>query len=123
MPQDLLVAVAAGFGGMLGWGTADFFAKKAIDKIGDIVALVWAHIAGSLLLLVFLLAFLLTHRVALAMPASQIDWLGTGFFGALQGAVYLFVYIGFGKGQISILNPLFASFSGFVALASIIFLH
>ncbi len=36
--------------------------------------------------------------------------------------MYLFVYIGFGKGQVSILNPVFASFSGFVALISIVFL-
>ena len=29
-------------GGMFGWGLADFFAKKTIDKIGDIQTLAWA---------------------------------------------------------------------------------
>ena len=36
---------------MFGWGVADFFAKKSIDEIGDIESLVWAHVAGALILL------------------------------------------------------------------------
>jgi len=32
---------------MLGWGLADFFAKKTIDQIGDIVVLAWAHVFGT----------------------------------------------------------------------------
>ena len=48
MQQELLIAVLAGLGGMLGWGFADFFAKKTVDKIGDIATLVWAHLFGTL---------------------------------------------------------------------------
>ena len=40
------------------------------------------------------------------------------FFGSLQALVYFLLYKGFGKGQVSVLSPTFASFSGFVALAS-----
>ncbi len=106
---------------MLGWGVADFFAKKSIDEIGDIVSLVWAHVAGSAVLLAFAVGWLASGH-AIALPTTPSTWAGLAFFGALQGAVYLFVYIGFGKGQVSILNPVFASFSGFVALISIVFL-
>jgi hypothetical protein len=64
-----------------------------------------------------------THsRTARVDPATVSTWAGLAFFGALQAAVYLFVYIGFGKGQVSILNPVFASVSGFVGLISIVFL-
>lgn len=122
MSPDLILALLAGLGGMLGWGTADFFAKKSIDEIGDIVSLVWAHVAGAVILIAFATIAVTTGRHSLSLPTSTYTWAGLAFFGALQGAVYLFVYIGFGKGQVSILNPVFASFSGFVALISIVFL-
>jgi hypothetical protein len=35
MPHDLLIAIAAGLSGMLGWGFADFFAKTAIDRVSS----------------------------------------------------------------------------------------
>jgi len=120
--HGIFVATLAGLGGMLGWGTADFFAKKSIDEIGDIVSLVWAHVAGAVILIAFVTIAVATGRYSLSLPTSTCAWAGLAFFGALQAAVYLFVYIGFGKGQVSILNPVFASFSGFVALISIIFL-
>ena len=122
MPHGILLATLAGLGGMLGWGTADFFAKKSIDEIGDIVSLVWAHVAGAIVLVGFATIVVATGRYSLSPPTSISTCAGLVFFGALQAAVYLFVYIGFGKGQVSILNPVFASFSGFVALISIMFL-
>ncbi len=122
MSPDLILALFAGLGGMVGWGTAAFFAKKSIDEIGDIVSLVWAHVAGAIILIAFVAIAFATGRYSLSIPTSTYTWGGLAFFGALQATVYLFVYIGFGKGQVSILNPVFASFSGFVALISIVFL-
>ncbi len=122
MSHDVLVETLAGLGGMLGWGTADFFAKMSIDEIGDIVSLVWAHVAGAIILIAFATIAVAIGRYSLALPTSTYTWAGLAFFGGLQAAVYLFSYIGFGKGQVSILNPVFASFSGFVALISIVFL-
>jgi uncharacterized membrane protein len=46
--------------------------------------------------------------------------LGLIFFGILQSVVYLLLYIGFGKGQLAVLNPIFASYSGLVAIISIV---
>jgi drug/metabolite transporter (DMT)-like permease len=118
MESGLAIGIFAGLGGMIGWGLADFFAKKTIDTIGDIVSLVWAHVAGSLVLILFLVGMIAAGH-AVPLPATPASWAAVAAFGALQAAVYLFVYVGFGKGQVSVLNPVFASFSGLVALVSI----
>jgi drug/metabolite transporter (DMT)-like permease len=54
------------------------------------------------------------------IPMKAMTWGGFAFFGALQAAVYLLVYQGFSKGQLAVLNPIFASYSGFTALLSIL---
>jgi drug/metabolite transporter (DMT)-like permease len=118
MDRGVAIAALAGLGGMLGWGLADFFAKKTIDRIGDIVSLVWAHVAGSLLLLA--LAFVsLASPHTIHLPTDLHTWACLAIFGALQAAVYLFVYVGFGKGQVALLSPIFSSYSGVVALVAI----
>ncbi len=121
MSATLLIAIGAGLGGMLGWGLADFFAKKTIDEIGDIQSLTWAHIFGTGLFLILALVQSLFGNHIFIMPTG-IAWLGIIFFGILQAIVYLLVYRGFGKGQVSVLAPIFASFSGIAALISILFL-
>jgi uncharacterized membrane protein len=122
MNSELIIAVIAGLGGMLGWGLADFFAKKTIDEIGDIVTLVWGHIFGSVALsIIALYQFLFLKKNLVSNLDAKIIIILL-FFGALQALVYLLVYKGFGKGQLMVLNPIFASFSGLVALFSVIFL-
>lgn len=123
MDDTLLIAILAGLGGMLGWGAADFFAKKTIDRIGDLKTLVWAHAFGTSFFIVLALGqtFLLQHTFD--FPDSSMVWAGLIFFGVLQMLVYWLVYIGFGKGQLAVLNPIFASYSGIVALISILVLN
>ena len=116
----LAIAILAGLGGMLGWGLADFFAKKTIDAIGDVTSLVVAHICGTILLALFA-AYQLLSGHALQLPQGGMEWGGLAFFGVLQGIVYLLVYRGFGKGQVAVLNPIFASFSGLTAVLSVLF--
>lgn len=116
---ELPIAIGAGIGGMLGWGLADFFAKKTIDQIGDIVSLAWAHVFGSIAFIVIALYQSLVRGQGVAIPADALTWALLALFGVLQAAVYLLVYRGFGKGQVVLLNPLFASFSGLTALMSI----
>jgi drug/metabolite transporter (DMT)-like permease len=114
------IAVAAGIGGMLGWGLADFFAKKTIDEIGDVATLVLAHLFGTAVffgLILFRASLHGLHAVVIGPPVL----VGLAFFGVLQAVVYILVYRGFAKGQLSILNPLFASFSGLTALLSVFF--
>src|SRR4051812_19318727 len=100
----LAIAVLAGLGGMIGWGLADFFAKKTIDTIGDVTSLVWAHICGTALFAV-IVAYQLLAGHPVVLPQAPSEWVGLLFFGVLQGLVYLLVYRGFGKGQVAVLNP------------------
>lgn len=121
MENSLAIAILGGLGGMLGWGFADFFAKKTIDRIGDLPSLVWAHLFGtSLFILLAVFNFAVTGHF-IQLPASLGAWVGLMFFGVLQMLVYWLVYKGFSKGQLAVLNPIFASYSGLVALISIIF--
>lgn len=117
MQQELLIAIIAGLGGMFGWGFADFFAKKTIDRIGPISSLAWAHLFGTIILSGIAFFQVLTGR-SFYIPDSPFEWGWLMFFGVLQMVVYWLVYEGFGKGQLAVLNPVFASFSGLVVLFS-----
>lgn len=121
MQQELLIAIVAGLGGMLGWGFADFFAKKTIDEVGSIVTLVWAHIFGTLILALLAWYQLIVQGSSLSAPNDLPKWGALLFFGVLQAIVYLLAYEGFGKGQLAVLNPVFASYAGLAALVSIVF--
>jgi drug/metabolite transporter (DMT)-like permease len=117
----LLIAILAGLGGMLGWGFSEFAAKKSVDTVGTISSLVWAHVLGTVILFgILVIRLFVTHGSPGSMfPTSWGMWVGLLFFGALQAIVYYFAYKGFEKGQVSVLSPIFASFSGLVALLSI----
>lgn len=121
MHNDLTVAVLAGLGGMIGWGAADFFAKVAVDRIGPIKSLVWAHACGAVAFIVVALGQALVIGRTVHQPSSAGSWLGLAGFGILQMVVYWLVYEAFEKGQLAVLNPIFASFTGLVALASVVF--
>ena len=122
MHNTLLVAVLAGLGGMIGWGSADFFAKKTIDRIGAIKSLVWAHAFGTGMFVSVALLQMLLLRRTVHVPSGTASWAGLMFFGVLQMVVYWLAYEGFGKGQLAVLNPVFASYSGIVAFISIVVL-
>ena len=121
MENSLAVAVLGGLGAILGWGFADFFAKKTVDRIGELASLVWAHLFGTAIFFATaLIAFALTGNF-ITLPKTPHVWLGLVFFGSLQMIVYWLVYKAFSKGQLAVINPIFSSYSGLVALISIIF--
>lgn len=122
MQQELLIAILTGFGAMLGWGFADFFAKKTIDEVGSIVSLVWAHIFGTIALILIVLYQVSVLGKPITIPDNLSTWGFLAFFGALQAIVYLLAYEGFGKGKLSLLNPVFASYPGLAAIISIVLL-
>lgn len=122
MQNELLIAILAGLGGMLGWGFADFFVKKTVDKIGAISSLVWAHLLGTVVLIFFAISQFFIFGKLITVPSTLITWVGLILFGILQMIVYWLVYEGFGKGQVAVLSPVFASFAGLVAVISILFL-
>lgn len=101
---------------MIGWGAADFFAKKTIDKLGDVQTLFWQQFIGIVPLLVLFFAHPYTPHL------HHYDWLFILLLGVVSGLSYLPLYSGFGKGQLSLLSPVFASYSVVTVLLSIIFL-
>lgn len=119
MQRELSIAILAGLGGMFGWGFSEFATKKSVDKIGTVSSLVWAHVFGTIILILVLLSKLFIIHTYVAFPINLGQWLGVIFFGILQTMVYYFSYKAFEKGEVSILSPIFASFAGIVALLSV----
>jgi drug/metabolite transporter (DMT)-like permease len=120
MESTLLIAVLAGLAGMFGWGFADFFAKKTIDKVGDLATLTWAHIYGAVVIASLLLARSLNEGQAVQFPTSPRELGPLVFFGVLQAMVYYYAYKGFAVGKLSLLNPVFSSFPGIVVILSVV---
>jgi drug/metabolite transporter (DMT)-like permease len=116
MSENLVVALVAGLGGMFGWGFADFFAKKTIDKIGDLKTLFWAQLIGVVPLLILFIANPYTPEIKPWDPLFLV------LFGIVSALSYLPLYAGFGKGQVSLLSPIFASYAVVVVLLSALFL-
>jgi uncharacterized membrane protein len=111
MLSELLIALLAGLGGMLGWGLADFFAKKAVDRLDSMTILFWSQLIGIFPLLIMLP----THPIP---TVASIAWLQILLLGIVDAVSYLLLYRGFSKGQISILSPVFAAYSIVVVLVS-----
>ena len=117
MTFNLLMAILAGLGAMLGWGFADFFAKKTIDRLGDVETLFWGQLIG----IVPLAALFAIHPV---LPSfSQSGWLYVAILGVWSGLSYIPTYVAFGKGQVSLLSPIFASYAVVVTILSAVFFH
>jgi drug/metabolite transporter (DMT)-like permease len=115
MENSIAIAIFGGLGGMLGWGLADFFAKKTIDESDDLTTLFWAQTIGILPVLgIFLANPKLPHL-------NSFDPLFLVAFGVFGGLSYLLLYNGFGKGEVSLLSPIFASYAAVVVLISTIF--
>ncbi len=118
--NDALIAILAGLAGMLGWGFADFFAKKTIDIVGDMATLALAHVFGLSVLTGLVGAWFFAGERTMVLPDSFGQWLGLVAFGVVQALVYFFAYRAFGKGKLALLNPIFSSYSGFVVLMSVL---
>ncbi len=116
MQNGLIIAIVAGLISMIGWGTADFFAKKSVDKVGDLVSLFWMQAFGIIPLFLFFL---------IKGDFSGITWtlFAWVIFMALVDAVgYLMFYKALEKGKASIVSPIVASYSAFSVIIAAIFL-
>jgi len=113
--NELFIAILSGLGGMFGWGLADFFAKKTIDQIGDVVTLFWSQFIGVFPLLILFL-------IHPSLPVlSKIEIPIIIFLGVWSGLSYIPTYTAFGKGKVSLLSPIFATYAVVVAILSAIF--
>ncbi|MEO7364168.1 MAG: EamA family transporter [Candidatus Saccharimonadales bacterium] len=122
MNSSVVIATIAGLCGMLGWGVGDFFAKKTIDIVGDLATLAWAHVAGIGILLLLCAGKFAgsTQSLSDSLPHGSHEIGGLLFFGALQATVYFFVYRAFAVGKVSLLNPVFSTYSGLVVILSVV---
>lgn len=116
MPSQILIAILCGLGGMLGWGFADFFAKKTIDQIGDVTTLFWNQCIGIFPLLILFLC----KPVMPSFSGWQFTYLI--ILGVWSGLSYIPTYVAFGKGKVSLLSPIFASYAVVVVILSALFL-
>lgn len=96
---------------MLAWGIADFLAKLIVDRLGAIRGFIWQQLFGLpiLILLIPLSRGGMDVRTAAYMCV----------FGLTSVFYYLPLYSAFEKGKVSIVSPLFASYTGIVSLISI----
>lgn len=113
----LPIAVLAGLGGMAGWGVADFFAKRTIDQLGDVATLFWSQALGVLpIACLFAL-----HPAVPTLSGLGLGWVA--ILGMWSGLSYIPTYVAFGKGKVSLLSPIFASYAVVVAIVSAAVLH
>lgn len=108
--------IAAGLGGAVAWGTADFFAKRVVDRIGQVWTVLLGLFIGALPLL----------ALALWQPRPQAGT--TEAWGALIGAAMgnviggLFLYDAFARGRLSVVSPVSSCYPAVtVTLAALIF--
>lgn len=110
MNTDILIAIIAGLGGMFGWGTADFIARYTIKTTGPNKSLFWIQGLGIIPLLIFY-AFYSNktgHWVLNNIEIWQIL-----IFGVFEAIGYSLFYKSLEVGKISIMSPVFASYSVF----------
>ncbi|MBP7700757.1 DMT family transporter [Candidatus Woesebacteria bacterium] len=106
-----LLSILAGLGGMVGWGTSDFFANISSDKVGHLKTFFWSQLAGIVLTLILIPIFGFYSNITFIF----------GFFVILASlfysAGYLLFYKAFEIGNVSIVA---ASINLYVILSMII---
>ncbi|RJR15056.1 DMT family transporter [Candidatus Microgenomates bacterium] len=93
-----IISILAGLGGMFGWGTSDFLANQAADRIGAKRAFFYSQFAGVLLILIITLV---TQQVLL-LPLSLLIKLV--YLGVVYALGYLFFYRGFEIGNVAVVS-------------------
>lgn len=112
MNQELIIAILGGLGAMLGWGIADFFAKKTVDRIGDVKTLFWAQTLGILPLFTYFLLNYSTPHITISELSLLV------LYGIIDAFGYIFFYKALEKGQVSVVSPVLATFAAFAVLIS-----
>lgn len=116
--MNFFIAILSGLGGMIGWGFSDFFAKKTMNQLGDVVTLFWGQLFGLIPLAIL---FFLSRPY---IPTKMIThWPFVILLGAWTGLAYIPVYVAFKKGKVSLISPIQATYSVIVIIASAVLFH
>jgi len=110
--MELITSILAGLGSMFGWGISDFFAKKTIDRIGDIKTLFWAQTFGIIPIFIYFLINYQHIQIDISIIFITI------LFAIADAIGYLLFYKALEKGKVSIIGPILASFAAFSVLLS-----
>ncbi|MCD6367952.1 MAG: DMT family transporter [Candidatus Aenigmarchaeota archaeon] len=114
--MEISLGILFGLMAMIGWGLADFFAKKTVEKIGDFKTLLWTQIIGLAVLTAFYFPF--GHGFIYRF----IDIMTFVIIGLSGSSAYLLFYRALKKGQVSVLSPIQASWVIVTIIISLIFL-
>ena len=93
-----LISILAGLGGMFGWGTSDFLANYASEKIGHFKTFFWSQFAG--MVLTGAIMFYLQPTLRLSFSTVGILVLGS----ILYTTGYLYFYKAFEIGNVSVIS-------------------
>lgn len=99
---------------IVSWGTADFFAKKAIDKTGYLLSLVISQLValGPIFIYAFLFSKIPPLTTSLVLTA-----IACGVLGIIG---YFYMYKGFQKGNISVVSPISSSWALITTLVALL---
>lgn len=114
MSEQLLVAILVGLGGMLAWGLSDFVSKRTLNGVDDFRFVFWLQVFGVLPVI----ALVIAQGHIPTISFLTLGWLA--LFGISEAVSDILMYRGFSKGPVSLLSPVFASYSGITALLSIL---
>lgn len=115
--SNALIAVLGGTMGMIGYGSADFFAKKTIEKLGILKSVFYSQFLS----IFFLLFFLFQDA---SIPTFTIGVIGAVIiFGFFWATGYLSLYRAFEVGKLSVVSPITSTFAVLAAVISYLFFH
>lgn len=113
----LTLGIIFGLLAMLGWGIADFFAKKAVNKVGPYRTFFYSHSISFILVLIYFIFFPNTTNLTLLIIFL---FLIETFFNAIG---FLCFYKGIKIEKLSIISPIVACNPIIVVILSFIFLN
>ena len=113
--SPITVAITSGVISMIGWGLADIFAKKGIDKVGYHKALIYIQATG----LALALPFLIFQSGGIDLSIRNL--LILLIFAILDVGGYLLLYKAYEIGKVSVLNPITSTWAVLAAIVSFLF--
>lgn len=96
--NSTILSILAGLGGMFGWGTSDFLANSASEKVGHFKTFFYSQVAGLIMVAIIILATTANFSFS---PLLIIAILVSGTAYALG---YLLFYNGFEIGNVSVVS-------------------
>ncbi|KKT67150.1 MAG: hypothetical protein UW60_C0012G0036 [Candidatus Woesebacteria bacterium GW2011_GWA2_44_33] len=100
---------------MFGYGFADFFAKKAVDRIGNLKALIYSQLFAGVLTAIY---FFRDASFPDLKPSNILIIVAFGFFNTVG---YLALYRAFQIGKLSVVSPISSTFVVLAAVISFLF--